>query len=83
MNARLSDRIAGAIVVALAIAMWIVSGSYTVAYGDPAAGGFALQVLVASAFAGMALLRGQFSRLMGIFRSSRKPQRTTPRHIAS
>jgi putative tricarboxylic transport membrane protein len=36
MTARLSDRIAGAIILALAIWYWIEAGTYTVAYGDPA-----------------------------------------------
>tara|TARA_R100001086_G_scaffold186528_2_gene104621 strand:- start:237 stop:698 length:462 start_codon:yes stop_codon:yes gene_type:complete len=33
---RLSDRIAGAILLALAIWYWIAAGGYSVAYGDPA-----------------------------------------------
>ena len=36
MSARLSDRIAGAILLALAIYYWIMAGDYTVAYSDPA-----------------------------------------------
>ena len=36
MSARLSDRIAGAIILALAIWFWITAGTYTVAFGDPA-----------------------------------------------
>lgn len=36
MSFRLSDRIAGAILLALAIWYWIAAGGFTVAYGDPA-----------------------------------------------
>lgn len=36
MSLRLSDRIAGAILLALAIWYWIAAGGYVVAYGDPA-----------------------------------------------
>lgn len=36
MSARLSDRLAGAIILALAIWYWIAAGTYTVTYGDPA-----------------------------------------------
>lgn len=37
---RLSDRIAGAIILALAIWYWIAAGTYSVSYGDPAGPGF-------------------------------------------
>jgi putative tricarboxylic transport membrane protein len=36
VSARLSDRIAGAIFLALAIAYWVMTGDYAVSYGDPA-----------------------------------------------
>ena len=36
MTARLSDRIAGALLLALAVWYWIEAGSYTVEFGDPA-----------------------------------------------
>ena len=36
MTARLSDRIAGAILLALAVWYWIEAGNYTVGFGDPA-----------------------------------------------
>ncbi len=36
MAARLSDRIAGAILFALAIWYWFTAGDYTIAFGDPA-----------------------------------------------
>lgn len=35
MTARLSDRIAGAILLALAVWYWIAAGGYAVSYGDP------------------------------------------------
>jgi hypothetical protein len=34
------------------------------AYGDPASGGFVIQAVLAGAFAGVALLKGQFGRIM-------------------
>lgn len=39
MSARLSDRLAGATLLALAVWYWVAAGSYTVAYGDPAGPG--------------------------------------------
>ena len=36
MTARLSDRIAGTILLALAVWFWIHAGTYTVGFGDPA-----------------------------------------------
>ena len=36
MAGRLSDRIAGALLLALAIGYWITAGEYTVSFGDPA-----------------------------------------------
>jgi putative tricarboxylic transport membrane protein len=36
VRARLSDRIAGAIFLAVATAYWVVAGDYAVSYGDPA-----------------------------------------------
>jgi putative tricarboxylic transport membrane protein len=39
VSARLSDRLAGAILLALAVWYWVAAGTYTVAYGDPAGPG--------------------------------------------
>jgi putative tricarboxylic transport membrane protein len=36
MTARLSDRIAGAILLAVAVWYWVEAGNYTVGFGDPA-----------------------------------------------
>lgn len=40
LGGRLSDRIAGAIILALAIWYWIEAGSYSVSFGDPAGPSF-------------------------------------------
>ena len=44
------------------------------AYGDPAASAFVIQAILAGAFAGLAMLKGQISRLTSVFRArSSKP----------
>jgi putative tricarboxylic transport membrane protein len=40
LSARISDRIAGAILLALAIWYWVQAGTYSIAFGDPAGPSF-------------------------------------------
>jgi hypothetical protein len=45
------------------------------AYGDPAAGGFVIQAMLAGGLAAMAVLRGQFGRLTSSLRFWSKSKR--------
>jgi hypothetical protein len=66
-------RITATGILSLYILLGIVPSA--LAYGDPAAGAFVLQAVLAGALAGVALLRGQMARFVGVFRLRGKHQK--------